>query len=145
MRASIWLRALAGLLVLFTLGHTKGVLASAPQGGRQAAIVGAMQGARFPIMGFLRSYWDFYHGFGLVISLLLAALAVLAWQLAGLSRQAPRAALPLTATLMLALGGLAVLSWQYFFWGPIVMSVAGFLLAGIALLLLGREAGAAGV
>ncbi|HVB37223.1 MAG TPA: hypothetical protein VND92_01755, partial [Vicinamibacterales bacterium] len=87
-------------------------------------------------------YWDFYHGFGLTISLLLAVLAVLAWQLSTISRRAPRAALPMTITLMLAFGGLTVLSWRYFFSGPIVLSFGAFLLAGTAVVLLARESAA---
>jgi len=142
MRAWIWLRALALLLVLFTAGHTVGVMSSATRGAQQATVLDAMRGVHFPVMGFMRSYWDFYHGFGLTISLLLAVLAVLAWQLSTISRRAPRAALPMTITLMLAFGGLTVLSWRYFFSGPIVLSFGAFLLAGTAVVLLARESAA---
>src|SRR5260370_10329903 len=102
MKAWISLRVLSVVLALFSLGHTLGTgVPRVKRGAPEAAVFGAMQDFRFPIMGFERSHWAFYRGFALIISLLLLVLAVIAWQLAALSRRAPREALPMAITLQL--------------------------------------------
>ena len=55
----------------------------------------------------MRSYWDFYQGFGLAVSVLLGVEAVLLWQLAALARAGSRyraiAATQLTGFVLLGL------------------------------------------
>ncbi len=53
-------------------------------------VVTAMHAVHFRAAGAVRSYWDFYRGFGLALSVLLAAEAVLLWQLATLARAGAR-------------------------------------------------------
>ena len=61
MKAATWLRLLAAIMVFFTVGHTMGVL-NPPAEGVAGQALDAMRRMRFPIMGFERSYWDFYRG-----------------------------------------------------------------------------------
>jgi len=140
MKSWIWLRALAVLLALFAAGHTLGTAAPhVTRGPREAALFADMQGFRFPIMGFDRTYWEFYRGFALTISVLLAAMMVIAWQLASISRRSGRAALPMAITLQCACIGLLVLGRMFFFGGPIVMSAGAVLLSTAAVVALARE------
>jgi hypothetical protein len=81
MKASVFYRIAAVLLVLFDVGHTSGFPWSDPKWGVD---LGSMQQTHFHIMGFSRTYWDFYVGFGLFVSVLLLLAVVLAWQLGGL-------------------------------------------------------------
>ena len=140
MKPWIWYRALAVILALFTLGHTVGTIHAVTTAPEEAAVIAAMQGYQVPVMGFLRTYWEFYRGFSLSITVLLAALAVIAWQLATLSRRNQREALPLGVTVLLACVGQAILSFLYFFTAPIVMSLAAVVCAGMAFALVAREA-----
>ena len=81
-----------------------------------------MRSAHFQILGFSRTYWDFYLGFGLFVSVFLLLAAILAWQLGGLPTQAS-ALVRLTAwTLALCFAAVTVLSWTHFFIIPIVFS-----------------------
>jgi hypothetical protein len=123
MKAWMWLRALAGVLVLFTVGHTIGLLKPPAGGSPAAAMLTTMGSVHFPVMGFQRSYGEFYRGFGLFVSLEFAILAVLAYQLSALSRRDPRQALPMAITLQAACDASAILSWQFFFAAPIVISL----------------------
>ena len=41
----------------------------------EAAVIAAMQAYRVPVMGFLRTYWEFYRGFSIFITVLLVTLA----------------------------------------------------------------------
>src|SRR5689334_23818190 len=139
MRAFIWFRALAVTLAFFTLGHTVGTRHAITHDAREAAVVSAMQGFRVPVMGFHRSYWEFYRGFSISITVLLATLMVIAWQVATLSRRDPRGALPLAVTLLLACVAQAVLSFVYFFTAPIVISALAAIFAAVGTALLTRE------
>jgi hypothetical protein len=91
-------------------------------------------------MGFMRSYWEFYRGFSITISVDLAILMILAWQIATISRRSPREAVPLAVTLVIACVANAIVAWQYFFTGPIVMSIVASAIAVVALVLLRRDA-----
>jgi len=123
MSVSLLYRVSSGLLVLFSLGHTAGFRRVDPRWGADT-VVGAMHTTRFDVQGFSRTYWDFYTGFGLFVTVFLLFAAVLAWQLGGL----PRDRLMLLPVLRWALAmcsvGVAILSWKYFFIAPGVFSSA---------------------
>ena len=138
-KPSIWFRALAVILAFFTLGHTLGTRHAITTAPGEAAVITGMQGYRVPVMGFLRSYWDFYRGFSVTISVLLAALAVIAWQTAALSRRSPREAIPFAYTLLIALFANAIVSFSYFFTAPMVTSTLAVVCAGIGAALVVRE------
>jgi hypothetical protein len=140
MTSSTWLRTLAVLLALFAAGHTLGTAAPhVTRGPQEAALFDAMQSFRFPIMGFERTYWDFYRGFALTISVLMFALMVMAWQIGAISKRIGRAALPLVITLQLACVGLLVVGWFFFFGAPIVFSAGAVVLSTIAAITTARQ------
>ena len=125
MKPSTWLRALSVFLALFAAGHTLGTVAPrAAPAPQQAADLAAMQSVQFPIMGFIRSYWDFYYGFALIISVHLALLAVIAWQAGDASRRSAEAALPLAYALLAGCVVTFALCCRFFFAAPIVVSAA---------------------
>jgi D-alanyl-lipoteichoic acid acyltransferase DltB (MBOAT superfamily) len=138
MKAWIWFRALAVILAIFTLGHTVGTMSSITKGPEEGAVISAMQDLRLPVMGFMRSYWDFYRGFSVTITVLFAVLAVIAWQLGGMSRRNPEAALPIATTLLIGCIANAIVAWKYFFAAPMLMSAATVVCAGVGFALLRR-------
>jgi hypothetical protein len=138
MSARGWLRATAVILALFALGHTLGTASpKVMRGAPEAALFAAMQGFRFPMMGFTRSYWDFYRGFAITIGLLQAVLAVFAWQAGTLAARDPRGAKPFALTVLVACIGLTVLCVEFFFAVPIVMAAVASLTAAVGLWRLG--------
>lgn len=140
MKPTIWFRALAVIMALYTLGHTVGTRHAITTAPQEAAVISAMQGYRVPVMGFLRTYWEFYRGFSVYISVLLAMLMVLAWQLGTLSRRNPRDALPLAVTVLLACVGQAIVSFIYFFTAPMLTSTLAVICAGFGTALTARDA-----
>src|SRR5205823_4042366 len=94
-------------------------------------VVSSMQGYQVPVMGFLRTYWDFYRGFSISITILLAALTVFAWQVGTLSRRNPREAFPLAMTLLITCIANALVSFAYFFTAPMVLSTTAVICAAI--------------
>jgi hypothetical protein len=134
-----WFQALAVILAIFTLGHTVGTISSITNGPDEAVVINTMQAHRFPVMGFHRSYWEFYRGFSVTITVLLAVLAVIAWQLGTLARRNPAAALPIAVTVLAGCAANAIVSAQYFFTAPMVISAAAVICAAVAVVLLTRE------
>jgi hypothetical protein len=138
-RARLWLRATAVILALFAIGHTLGTAAPrAAHGAEEAAVFRAMQSFRFPVMGFTRSYWEFYRGFAITIGVLQVALAIVAWQTATIAGREPRAAVPLATTVLVTCVGLLIASLVFFFSGPIAMAAAASACAAAGLWCLRR-------
>src|SRR5437016_7798598 len=77
----------------------------------------------FAVQGFNRTYWDFYVGFGFLISVFLVFAAILAWQLGRLPSATLASMRGAVWALAICFGIVTILSWRYFFVGPIVFSV----------------------
>lgn len=112
-------RVAAVLIFLFDLGHTAGYPWSDPRWGVD---LGAMRSSHFNVLGFSRTYWHFYVGFGLFVSVFLLLAAVLAWQLGGMPAETLRGMRAVSWTLALGFLAVTILSWVYFFTIPIVFS-----------------------
>src|SRR3954467_2573652 len=121
MSTSLLYRIASVILVLFAAGHTIGFRQVQPE-WKVDALVAGMQSSRFAVQGFTRSYWDFYIGFGLFVTVFLVFAAVLAWQLAGLPRAQLHEMALLTWSCALCWAGIAALSWRYFFAAPAAFS-----------------------
>jgi hypothetical protein len=120
MRASTLYRIAAVLLLLFDAGHTSGFPWSDPKWGVD---LGSMRSTHFYIMGFSRTYWDFYLGFGLFVSAFLLLAVVLAWQLGHLPPESLALMRGTAWTFALCFAAITFLSWKYFFMIPIVFSI----------------------
>jgi hypothetical protein len=76
----------------------------------------------FDIMGFNRSFWDFYIGFGLLATVFLLFSALLAWQLGSLVKEYPKAVRDIAWPFAITQIAVAVLSWTNFFYPPAITS-----------------------
>jgi hypothetical protein len=92
----------------------------------------AMQAYPFNIMGFRRTHWDFYRGFSLLFSVTLLMLAVLLWQLGGMSKSDPARIRPLIAVLGVGYLGYTVLFGTFFFTAPAVVAASATLCIALA-------------
>ena len=122
MKASMFYRIAAVLLLLFAVGHTLGFRQSDPKWGVDA-LLGSMRSIHFDVQGFHRSYWDLFVAAGFSVGVLYLFAAILAWQLGNL----PAATLALmrgTAwAFALCFAAITVVSWIYLFVIPIVSSL----------------------
>jgi len=135
----IWLRIASIVTLLYCAGHTMGIPWTPATGPNEAAVIAAMKASRFDVMGSARSYWDFYFGFGLIISLYLLALACALWQLAALERRKPGVARPITATFCIAFIANAVIAQEYFFAIALVMTLTIAICLAISFYLSSRQ------
>jgi hypothetical protein len=116
-------RIAAVLLLLFAVGHTLGFRKIDPKWGVDS-LVASMRTVHFDAQGFSRSYWDFYTGFGLFVSVFILFAAFLAWQLGGLSAQTLAGMRGIAWAFALCFVAVTVLSWRYFFVAPVIFSGA---------------------
>ena len=132
MKQSILLRIASALSLIFCAGHTYGTLNPSSRDPEEAAVFMAMQAYPFNIMGFRRTHWDFYRGFSLLFSVTLLMLAVLLWQLGGMSKSDPARIRPMIAVLATGYLGYTVLCGTFFFTAPAVVAAAATLCIALA-------------
>jgi hypothetical protein len=121
MKASVFYRIAAVLLLLFAAGHTLGFSGSDPKWGVDV-LFASMRSIHFDILGFNRSYWDFFLASGYCVGVFYVFAAILAWQMSGLPASA-LAAMRLTSwAFAVAFAIIAVVSVRYLFIIPIVFS-----------------------
>ena len=122
MRASIFYRIAAVLLLIFAVGHTLGFRQSDPRWGVDT-LLGSMRSIHFDVQGFNRTYWDLFVAAGFSVGVLYLFAAILAWQLGGL----PAATLALMRgtvwAFALCFAVITVVSWRYLFVIPIAFSI----------------------
>jgi glycerol uptake facilitator-like aquaporin len=103
--------------------HTIGGVFGKVGPGPAAVAVEAMKINQFLSMGHVRSFWEFYHGLGLAVTIFLTAEAVLFWQLGSLAKTDARQLRPILTTFLIAYAALAVNSNTYFFFGPVIAEI----------------------
>ena len=121
MKVSLLYRIASVLLILFALGHTLGFRRVDPRWGIDS-IIGALRSTHFDVQGVNRTYWDFYTGFGLFVTVLLVFIAVLTWQLGRLPKESLLAMPIITWGLAACFVVVTFLSWKYFFIVPLIFS-----------------------
>ena len=121
MKASLFYKVAAVLLVLFALGHTFGFRKTDPSWGADS-VVASMKSIHFYVQGFNRSYWDFFVGFGLFATVFLLFSAVLAWELSVMNPQTLVVMPVVRWGFAICFVGITVLSYRYFFLAPMILS-----------------------
>ena len=122
MKASLFYRIAAVLILLFDIGHTVGFLQHDPE-WKVDSLIGSMKSIHFDIQGFSRSYWDFFVGFGLFVTVFLLLAAVVAWQLGRLDAETLARVRGIGWSLALCFVVLTFLSFRYFFVLPLIFSI----------------------
>jgi hypothetical protein len=132
MKATLLLRIAAVMAFLHGVLHTIGGVFGEAAPGAQATAVAAMKTNQFDVTGLTRSYWDFFMGFGLFITVSFLLEAVVFWQLAAMVKTDDAARTrPIVMAFCVGYVAYAVLAWRYFFVVPVVFEIV------IALCLLG--------
>ncbi|MCU1226555.1 MAG: hypothetical protein JWQ42_4648 [Edaphobacter sp.] len=123
MKTALLLRGASVLALLHGVMHTiGGVFGEAAPGAQQTA-VSAMKANQFDAMGATRTYWDFFMGFGLFITVSFLVQAVVFWQLAAMAKVDAVRTRPIVMAFCVGYVAYAVLSWRYFFVVPVVFEL----------------------
>ena len=132
-KPSLFLRIASVMTLLHAVLHTIGGVFGKAGPGPAAAAVLAMKVNQFPLMGHTRSFWDFYRGMGLTVTISLTAEAIVFWQLGSLAKMGARRLLPILVTFLVAYSVLAVNSYAYFFLGPVIAEILIAACLGLAI------------
>lgn len=122
-RANMLYRIAAVVAFIFFLGHTLGAIVHAPYFNPAASAVrSSMESVVFPCNGATCTWFGFYLGFGIIVSVFLIFAAFLLWFLAGLPEATRILMRPVTIALLFAFVILTVVSKEYFFPVPFGLS-----------------------
>jgi hypothetical protein len=134
MKPTVFLRVASILTLIHAALHTIGGVFGKVGTGPAAVAVEAMRVNRFLVMGNVRSFWDFYRGLGLAVSIALTAESIVFWQLSALAQTNPQRLRPILGTFLVAYLAWAVNSNAYFFAGPVIAEVLIAACLGMAFL-----------
>jgi hypothetical protein len=132
MRSTLFLRIASVLTLIHAVLHTIGGVFGKPTGAQQA-VVDVMKANEFLVMGVMRSFWSFYRGMGLAVSVALTVEAIVFWQLGSLAKRDPAGIRLVMMTFMVGYLCLAAVSSQYFFPAPVVTEVLIAACLGVAI------------
>jgi hypothetical protein len=144
MKPVIFLRIASVLTSIHAALHTIGGVFGGAAPGVQQATVAVMKANEFAVMGVTRSYWDFYMGLGLVVSVFLTMEAIVFWQLGSLAKMDALRLRPVVATFLVGYLCAAVVSYRYFFAAPVIVEILIALCLGLAIAS-AKQVAAAGV
>ena len=122
MKAFIFYRVAAVLLLLFAVAHTLGFSQSDPKWGVDA-LLGSMRSIHFDVQGSNRTYWDLFVAAGLSVGVFYLFAAILAWQLGGLPGETLARMRGIAWAFALCFAAITVVSWRYLFILPVVFSL----------------------
>src|SRR5579863_6520609 len=123
MKPVVFLRIASVLTLIHAVLHTIGGVFSEPAPGAAEAAVAAMKANQFLLMGNTRSYWDFYFGMGLCVTIFLTVEAIVFWLLAALARTDAAKLRPILIAFVAGYLALAINSWRSFFLGPVIVEI----------------------
>ena len=122
MKAFVFYRIAALLLLLFAIGHTLGFRQSDPKWGVDG-LLGSMRSIHFDVQGANRSYWDLFSAAGFSVGVFYLFAAILAWQLGGLPEATLAAMRGIAWAFALCFAAITVVSWMYLFLLPFLFAL----------------------
>ena len=120
MKPAIYIRIAAVLTLIHAILHTIGGVFGSIDPGPETIAVAAMKSNQFVVMGSTRTFWDFYMGMGLAATLSLTLEAIVLWMLASLARNHANQLRPILIVFALSYVAFAMISYRYFFFGPVI-------------------------
>jgi hypothetical protein len=138
-RESVWarycnaFRLASYLMVLYAFGHTRGAVIGTPHFGAESdAVASMMKSVPVHVQGADCTWYGFYRGFGVMVSVYFVFSAALSWHLGGIPPRDRRAFAPIAWLLFLSYVANTLLAGVYFFAAPVVFSTVISTLLGLA-------------
>ncbi len=123
MTPTLFLRIASVLTVLHSILHTIGGVLSKPTDPEQIAVIETMKSHTFNVMGSMRTFWDFFFGYGLGVTVTLLIQGILFWMLGSLVKTSPAAVKPIVGLFSINFAVMSVIVSKYFFIAPGVTEV----------------------
>jgi hypothetical protein len=123
MTPTFFLRIASVLTVLHSVLHTICGVLSKPKDPEQIAVIETMKSHTFNVMGSMRTFWDFFFGYGLGVTVTLLIQGILFWMLGSLVKTSPAAVKPIVGLFAINFAVMSVIVSKYFFIAPGVTEV----------------------
>jgi hypothetical protein len=123
MKSVLPLRIASVLTLIHAVLHTVGGVFGRTPPGVATMVVATMRANPVQALGVTRTYFDFYRGMGLCVTIFLTAEAVVFWQLGSLAKNFAPQLRPILATFLVAYLALSVNSYLYFFFAPVIVEI----------------------
>jgi hypothetical protein len=123
MKAKIFLRVASVLTLIHAILHTIGGVFGKPDPGPSSTVWEVMQSVHFPVFGMDRTYFQFYRGLGLGITIALTCDALVFWFLASLTSTAGPKLRPVLWVFACAYLAFSLNSFLYFFLLPVLFEL----------------------
>ena len=123
MRPTACLRAASILTLIHAITHTIGGVFGDPPAGAGEIAAAAMKVNRFLIMGNMRSYWAFYRGMGMAVTIFLVVEALVFWLLGNIIRDSDADLRDILVCFVIGYLALAANSIRYFFAAPVIVEL----------------------
>jgi hypothetical protein len=118
-KSILFLRIASALTLLHGVAHTIGGVLSGPRNGaEELLVIETMKSHTFNVMGSMRTYWDFFFGYGLASSINMLIEGILFWMLASYAKTNPRAVRNVAALFCINFVGTSIVAFRYFFVAP---------------------------
>jgi hypothetical protein len=115
-------KSAAAAIMLYALGHSRSYPWTPVIGPSQQELLRQLQNNTFAVSGVHRSYWDFYVGFGIDISIVHFTIALTLWLLADVLEISPKKMAMILGLFSLSYLAGSVVMWRYLFLPPFVLS-----------------------
>jgi hypothetical protein len=123
-KPTTFLRIASVLTLIHCAGHTVGGVFGKPSNGaEEIAVIETMKSHVFNVMGSMRTYWDFFFGYGMIGSINMLIQGILFWMLASYVKANPGAVRMAAALFCINFVGTSIIAFRYFFVAPGVMEV----------------------
>ena len=133
MKPVVFLRIASVLTMIHSVLHTVGGVFGKPSPGLAATTIETMKANAFPALGVTRTYFDFFRGMGLAVTIFLTIEAIAFWQLGTLAKTDAARLRPIIATFLVGYLAMAVNSYMYFFLAPVVVEAVIAICLGMAI------------
>ena len=121
MKPVVFLRIASVLTLIHAVLHTIGGVYSSPDPGPQTVAVTAMKANEFLLMGNVRTYFQFYRGMGLSVTILLVVEGIVFWLLGSVVKTDRTRLRPVLGMFLVGYLAMSVNSYLHFFWAPVVV------------------------
>lgn len=133
MKPVIFIRIASVLLFLHAVLHTVGGVFGKVNAGPATVAVTAMKTNQFMAMGNMRTFWDFYIGMALGVTISLTVESVALWFLAPLAASHGEKLRPALAAFAIGYLVFSVNSFRYFFLAPVITEILIAACLGLAI------------
>jgi hypothetical protein len=123
MTPTLFLRIASVFTVIHSILHTIGGVLSKPKDPEQIAVIETMKSHTFNVMGSMRTFWDFFFGYGLGVTVTLLIQGILFWMLGSLVKTSPAVVRPIVGLFAINFAVMSIIVSKYFFIAPGVTEV----------------------